>query len=153
AIVWAYRGFDGSGGEPDAQVLAEDAWTAADDLRKTERCSRDRVHIVGFSLGTSLVAAVSARAGGAPFASTTLLAPLTQIDVRPPGRWWPGGHRYETLSYLAAMAAPILVVHGGADDVLPVDGGRLVARRLGARARYVEIPGVGHVDLLQDART
>jgi pimeloyl-ACP methyl ester carboxylesterase len=151
AAVWAYRGFDGSGGQPDPGVLTEDAWTVAVDLTATEHCGRDRVHIVGFSLGTSMAAAVSARAAAAPFASTTLLAPLTEIDVRPEG-WWFGGHRYQTLSNLPSMPRPALVVHGAADVVLPVADGRAVAARLGSRARYVEVPGAGHVDLLQDAR-
>jgi pimeloyl-ACP methyl ester carboxylesterase len=151
AVVWSYRGFDGSGGKPEAGVFAEDAWKAAADLVKSEQVSRDRIHLVGFSLGTSMVAAVSARAGEARFATATLLAPLTEIDVHPEG-WWFGGHRYETLPYLAAMGGPVLVVHGSADDVLPASDAQLVAARLGDRARYVELPGVGHTQLLQDAR-
>jgi pimeloyl-ACP methyl ester carboxylesterase len=151
AVVWAYRGFDGSGGKPDARVLADDAWSAADELTKTAPSGRDRVHLVGFSLGTSMVASVAARAAGSPFASTTLLAPLTEIDVRPPGSWF-GGHRYETLPYLASLPAPVLVVHGDADNSLPVAMGRTIAAQLGARARYVEVPGVDHLELLQDER-
>jgi pimeloyl-ACP methyl ester carboxylesterase len=151
AAVWAYRGFDSSGGTPDPRVLAEDGWRAAVELTTAEHCGRDRVHLVGFSLGTSVAAAVATRAAGAPFASTTLLAPLTEIDVRPSG-WWFGGHRYETLPYLASMPAPVLVVHGGADVVLPVADGRTIASSLGSRARYVEVPGVGHVELLGEAR-
>ena len=81
AVVWAYRGFDGSGGTPDPHLLAEDAWKAAADLTRTAPCGRDRIHLVGFSLGSSMVAAVSARAGDARFATASLLAPLTAIDV------------------------------------------------------------------------
>jgi hypothetical protein len=151
AVVWAYRGFDGSGGQPNPSVLADDGWKAAEHLTRTEGCRRDRIHLVAFSLGTSVATAVSARAAAASFASITLLAPLTEIDIRPAG-WWFGAHRYEVLSHLAAMAGPALVVHGGADAVLPVEGGRLIAERLGVRARYVEVTGAGHVDLLQDPR-
>jgi pimeloyl-ACP methyl ester carboxylesterase len=151
AVVWAYRGFAGSGGQPSPNVLADDGWTAAEHLTRTEGVRHDRIHLVGFSLGTSVATAVSARAAAASFASITLLAPLTEIDVRPAG-WWFGAHRYETLSHLAGMAGPTLVVHGGADAVLPPEGGRLIAARLGAHARYVEVTGAGHVDLLQDPR-
>ena len=151
AVVWAYRGFDGSGGQPSPSVLADDGWKAAENLTRVEGCPRDRIHVVAFSLGTSVATAVSARAASASFASITLLAPLTKIDIGRAG-WWSRAHRYETLSHLAATVGPVLVVHGGADAVLPAEGGRLIAARLGLRARYVELASAGHIDLLQDPR-
>jgi 3-oxoadipate enol-lactonase len=42
-----------------------------------------------------------------------------------------------------------LVVHGGADVIVPVENGRMLASRL-AHARYVELPGRGHNLPLED---
>ncbi len=39
---------------------------------------------------------------------------------------------------------PTLVIHGDADRLLPVDNGRALARLI-PDARYVELPGVGHL--------
>lgn len=54
-------------------------------------------------------------------------------------------------SYRAAMAtvrAPVLLVHGERDRLVPVAAARDAARR-NRRWRYVELPGVGHVPQLQ----
>jgi hypothetical protein len=146
AATWAYRGYDGSGGTPDPTALASDGWHEYERLMTEERVDRSRLHLVGFSLGTSVVASIAARAGGEAPASITLLAPMTELDMVA-GRL-SRAHRYETLKYLDAIVGPALVVHGSRDAVLGVEGGRLVAARLGARARYVEPPEVGHLDLV-----
>ncbi|MEJ2320192.1 MAG: prolyl oligopeptidase family serine peptidase, partial [Gemmatimonadales bacterium] len=42
---------------------------------------------------------------------------------------------------------PVLIVHGEADEVVPVEESRRMAAALeevGADVRYVELPGVGH---------
>jgi 3-oxoadipate enol-lactonase len=43
-----------------------------------------------------------------------------------------------------AITAPTLVIHGADDPLLPVENGRRLAK-LVAGARYVELPGVGHL--------
>jgi pimeloyl-ACP methyl ester carboxylesterase len=56
-----------------------------------------------------------------------------------------------TRSYRAAMAsiaAPVLLVHGDADRLVPVAAARATARRHPAW-RYVELAGVGHLPQLQ----
>jgi pimeloyl-ACP methyl ester carboxylesterase len=47
---------------------------------------------------------------------------------------------------LPTVRVPTLVMHGGADQIVPVEVGRYTAQRLRA-ARFVELPGVGHVAL------
>jgi haloacetate dehalogenase len=42
------------------------------------------------------------------------------------------------------QTARILVVHGGADPVLPLAGARAAAEHIGPRARLVEVPAAGH---------
>jgi pimeloyl-ACP methyl ester carboxylesterase len=140
--VWAYRGFDGSAGTPSAESLGADAWQQYQALLSRAAGS---LHLVGFSLGTSIAAYVAARAkaAGSPPASVILLAPFTEIDMQLGNGWT--RHRYETLKYLDGIGSPVLVVHGSQDDVLPIEGGRLVAARLGAR--FIEQAGLKHLDL------
>jgi pimeloyl-ACP methyl ester carboxylesterase len=47
---------------------------------------------------------------------------------------------------LPTVRVPALVLHGSDDQVLPVDVGRYTAQRL-PTARFVELPGVGHLAL------
>lgn len=47
---------------------------------------------------------------------------------------------------LPTVRVPALVMHGSEDQVVPVEVGRYTAQRLRA-ARFVEIPGVGHLAL------
>ncbi len=146
AAVFAYRGYDGSPGKPNPDALADDAWKIYQSLLKTEKLEPARLHVVGFSLGTSLVAALGAKAHGEPPASLTLLAPMSELDLGK--RLDPFLHRYETLKHLGQIKSPTLVVHGAKDQTLPVEQGRLVAERLGSRARYVELAELGHFDML-----
>jgi pimeloyl-ACP methyl ester carboxylesterase len=99
--------------------------------------------LVGFSLGTSIAAALSHR--GVRLASVTLLAPTTELDMRPAdGKC---RDRFETLKYLDKMTSPTLVIHGARDETLPISGGRLIVARLAERARLIEHPDLGHLEL------
>jgi len=141
--IYAYRGFDASSGTPSPEALADDGCRALIELMQEHQLSSDRVHLVAFSLGTTIVAAIAARTREHPPATVTLLAPATELDaVRGPIR-----HRYETLKYLGAIESPTLIVHGRLDETLPVEGGRRIAAELGPRATYFEHPDLGHNDL------
>ncbi|WDM44354.1 alpha/beta hydrolase [Microbacterium luteolum] len=50
----------------------------------------------------------------------------------------------QTGARTAELAVPTLVIHGGADRVLPADNGRAIARML-PDARYRELPDAGHL--------
>jgi pimeloyl-ACP methyl ester carboxylesterase len=49
---------------------------------------------------------------------------------------------------MSSITAPVLLVHGVDDQLVPVAAARTAAR-LNPRWRYVELPGVGHVPQLQ----
>jgi hypothetical protein len=66
----------------------------------------------------------------------TLAGPLARLVVR---------DRFDSLSKIAGVASPVVLLHGTRDDVVPVEmGRRLAAARPGAR--WVEIPGATHND-------
>lgn len=145
AAIWAYRGFDSSGGSPSPADIEKDAYKAYTRLLREQGISPGSVHVLGFSLGTDIAAAVAAQAAGHPPASVTLLAPMTRLYMG--GRLQLSLHRYDTSKWLAAIASPVLVVHGVDDATLPVQNGRDVAAGLGSRARLLEIPGMDHYEL------
>jgi uncharacterized protein len=144
-MVWAYRGFDGSTGAPTPAALASDGAKEYSWLVDEESVDCSRVHLVGFSLGTSVAVAVAARGRQEAPGTLTLLAPLTEIDLLPANGL--EAQRYETLAELDVVSSPILLIHGARDAVLPIEGARTIARRLGARARLAEFPAMGHLDL------
>jgi pimeloyl-ACP methyl ester carboxylesterase len=53
---------------------------------------------------------------------------------------WTAGDR---TGALARLRVPVLVVHGDADPLVPVDGGRATARAIPG-ARLLIVPGMGH---------
>jgi pimeloyl-ACP methyl ester carboxylesterase len=128
--VWAYRGYDSSGGTPDPATLEGDGFKAYCALLAERQIPPAAVHLVGFSLGTAFATAVAARAHQDPPASLTLLAPMTQLYVGE--RTQLRLHRYATLKWLRAIANPTLVIHGTSDTTLGVENGRAVVKALGS---------------------
>jgi len=151
--IYAYRGYDSSAGEPHLTDLAADAPEIIGQLCSTERIERSRLHIVGFSIGGHLAVravAVAARSQVKP-ASLTLLAAVNDIVMVPRSFYerFDSGDEFQTAPFLDAIPAPVLVIQGTADEaLLGPEQGRAIAAKLGIRAHYVELPGVGHIALL-----
>jgi 3-oxoadipate enol-lactonase len=59
---------------------------------------------------------------------------------------------YEDRQDLESIDVPALVVHGDQDLIVPVENGRMLAKRL-SRVEYVELPGRGHNLMLEDPET
>jgi uncharacterized protein len=143
--VVAYRGFDGNGGRRDPEALGQDAWKVYRELRQSWQAPAARVHVVGYSLGTSAVGGLAARSRREPPATITLLAPMTVLEtVRGDGT---PPERHDLLRHLESFRSPTLLVHGTRDETLPVEGAREIAAQLGTRCRYVERAELGHHDL------
>jgi acetyl esterase/lipase len=151
--VIAYRGFDGSGGEPRIERLLPDGVAIHDALLAAEHLTTAQVHLSAFSIGGNIATYVASQLArrGAPAPSLALMASVHDIVmVRPSllSRLDPGD-ALRTAPFLAGVPAPALVVTGAADDAL--DGttqAKAIASALGARAQYIELPGVRHAELL-----
>jgi pimeloyl-ACP methyl ester carboxylesterase len=57
--------------------------------------------------------------------------------------------RRQVLRTLSGIRCPVLLLHGSADRLIPVEAARQVAAANPAW-RFVEVPGVGHVPMLED---
>ena len=58
------------------------------------------------------------------------------------------GERVDSTSLLESIIYPVVIVHGDADGLIPIDRAR-EAKALLENAYYVEIPGAGHIPMLE----
>jgi len=153
--VWAPRGFDGSGGVPTERDLMADGRQMWAHLHADFGVAPEQLHLVSFSLGTAplLQLAAELEARGTPPASLVLLSPYDRLRVTPDVWWapWMFADAYDALVHASSSKVSSLLVHGAADDAVPVDAARTLARAMGARAELLELPGRGHADWLEDA--
>ncbi|MBW7919575.1 MAG: alpha/beta fold hydrolase [Anaerolineales bacterium] len=59
--------------------------------------------------------------------------------------------RADTMQALEESAFPLLLVHGDADGLIPVERAREIQARV-PRARLVELPGCGHMPMMESPR-
>ncbi|HEY7669137.1 MAG TPA: alpha/beta hydrolase [Hyphomicrobium sp.] len=147
-FMLSYRGYSGSTGAPSERNNVADAKLAYNVLI-AEGIAAGDIILYGESLGSGIAAQLAAER---PVGGIILDAPYTSIvDVAAaaypifPVRWFLFD-RYETLRYLPAIDAPLLVIHGEADEVIPVTMGRAVYAAAKGRKEIVTFPGAGHSD-------
>jgi uncharacterized protein len=142
----SYRGYPGSGGSPSEAALAADALLAFDWL--SERSSTIVVH--GESLGTGIAASVAAQR---PAAAVVLEAPYTAaVDMAAAAYpWVPVGllmhDQFLSREHVKRIDEPLLIVHGTADTVIPVDHARRLFDLAGEPKELAIFEGARHDDL------
>jgi pimeloyl-ACP methyl ester carboxylesterase len=154
--VFAYRGYDASDGKSELAGIRADAPQILAQLCQKEGIKPAQVHVAGFSIGGHFAvhAVRGAAERGQRAATLTLLASVDDIVMYQPSRFekLSAGEDYQTRPYLTGVPAPVLVLQGSADEALDGSGqGRAIAQVLGARAKYLELEGVKHVPLLENA--
>jgi hypothetical protein len=147
-LMMTYRGYGGSTGAPSEARNVADAKLAYARLRSMGVAAEDIV-VYGESLGSGVAVQVAAEfdVGGivldAPYTSIVDMAERVYPFL--PSRWLMSD-RYETMRYIGRLRAPLLVVHGEADQLIPVEMGRRVAAAAPGPAEIVTLPGAGHSD-------
>ena len=127
-LMPSYRGYGGSSGKPSETANIADARTVYDALRDRGVASRD-IFVFGESLGTGVatqLAAAKVVAGlilDSPYTSVTELA-ARKYPWLPV--WYLVWDHYETIRHIMRVTEPVLVLHGEADELVPVDMGRSV---------------------------
>jgi fermentation-respiration switch protein FrsA (DUF1100 family) len=143
------RGYGGSAGSPTEVNNVADALAAYDYLamRGTPASS---IVAFGESLGTSQAVRLAAER---PVAGVVLESPLTStVDVaRSIYFWLPlkllivDQHNVE--AHVGAVTAPLLILHGEQDEVIPVDMGRRIYAAANEPKRIEPFPHARHNDL------
>ena len=146
--VFAYRGYDSSGGWPSPNDLATDGVKIVENLLQSENIKPAQLHVAAFSLGGYVAAYAVGRATmtNSRLASLSLLSSVSEAEMVRSALIARVAicDVYQTLPLLDAVPEPVLILHGGADVTVDVSQGRSIAARLSNRAKFKIVPGAEH---------
>ncbi|HEY1475138.1 MAG TPA: alpha/beta hydrolase [Pseudolabrys sp.] len=143
-----YRGYGGSTGRPSEDGLIRDA-TAAYDFARA-RTPTERIVLFGESLGTAVAVAlaseheIAALILDAPFTSAAAVGASAYPFA--PVRWLMKD-KFRSDERIGRVSAPLLVLHGEQDGIVPVRFGAQLFALAREPKRMVRFAQGGHVDL------
>jgi fermentation-respiration switch protein FrsA (DUF1100 family) len=147
-LALCYRGYGGSSGSPSEAGLIRDAVAAYDFA--AARYAPARLVLWGESLGTAVAIALAAehKVGGlildAPFTSAADVGAAAYPFV--PVRWLIKD-AFRSDRRIARVHAPILVLHGERDRIVPIRFGEQLFALANEPKRMLRFPQGNHVDL------
>ena len=148
-LLVAWRGYSGNPGRPSEQGLYADGRAGLAFL-DAKGIATKRTVLYGESLGSGIAVQLAAeRTPGAlaleaPFSSLAALA-AAHYPIFPVR--WLIRDRYDSAAKISAVPAPVLVVHGERDTVVPIRFGRSLLAAAGNPKEGVFLPNAGHNDL------
>jgi len=146
-VALSYRGYGGSSGQPSETGLIADAQAAYAFALK--HYGSDRLVLWGESLGTGAAVAIAA---ANPVARVVLQSPFTSAaDIAAsaytfvPVRWLMKD-TFHSDRRIGGVTAPVLIVHGAHDQVVPIAHGERLYEMIQAPKRFVRLPEADHND-------
>jgi len=146
-IGLSYRGYGGSSGKPTEAGLIADA-RAAYDFAVAHYPGR--IALWGESLGTGVAVALAAKK---PVARVILESPYTStLEVAAANYWFLPVRllmkdRFRSDLRIAGVQAPVLILHGEADGIIPIQYGERLYALMPGEKRLMRFPAGGHNDL------
>lgn len=146
--MMSYRGFSGSTGQPTEAHNVADAKLAYEDLLKQGVKPADII-LYGESLGTGVAIQVALEK---KVSGIVLDSPYTSVAARAQQLfpWLPVSllikDRYDSLNYIGNFHAPLLIMHGDRDEVIPVAMGKELFAAANEPKELAIIKGGGHED-------
>jgi hypothetical protein len=143
-----YRGYGGSSGSPSEGGMGVDAETAY--VFAAARYATNEIAVWGESLGTGVAVALAAER---PVGHVVLEAPFTSaVDIA--ARHYPFvpvrllmKDQFRSDARIGAIAAPLLILHGARDSVVPIEFGERLFALAREPKRFIRYPDGEHEDL------
>jgi fermentation-respiration switch protein FrsA (DUF1100 family) len=147
-LAYDYRGYGLSTGRPSERNAYADQSAAYAWLTRERRVPPGRIIVHGRSLGGGPAAELASRE---PVAGLVLESTFTAaLSVSPWGRIFPFDW-FRTARRLPRVRCPVLVIHGTADEVIPIAVGRRLHHLAPAPKQALWVEGAGHNDLIDVA--
>jgi hypothetical protein len=147
-LALSYRGYGGSSGRPTEAGLINDALAAYDFARA--RYDIPRIALWGESLGSGIAVALAAEH---PVGHVILESPFTSAADVGAARYWFVPVRllmkdqFHSDLRVGKITAPVLVIHGDRDWIVPIALGERLYALINAPKRFVRLADAGHNDL------
>ncbi|MGW4740884.1 alpha/beta hydrolase [Nocardia xishanensis] len=149
-LAFDYRGYGRSTGRPSEHGTYLDARAARAALLARPEVDPDRVLYLGKSLGGGVLLEL---AEAHPPAGLVLMSTFTGIRDAA-GSIYPFLPRplipdaYPNLRRIGSLAAPVLIMHGDRDELLPLRNAERLYAAASEPKRLVVVPGAGHNDVI-----
>ena len=149
-VAVSYRGYGKSDGFPTEQGIYNDARAAIDYARTELKIAQKQLIYFGESLGTGVAVQMASER---PPALLMLEAAYTSVETRS-AELYPfiiGVRKlvldkYNSLAKIANVHAPLLMIHGTIDPVIPLSHGKKLFAAANEPKNLVIYQGVHHVD-------
>jgi uncharacterized protein len=147
-LLFDYRGYGRSTGRPDEQGLYRDARAARGAL--LSESGGDRVAYLGESLGGAVALELALEHPPAGLVLQSTFTGVREMAAQHypfvPARLVP--EAFPSLRRIRALRAPLLVLHGDRDEIVPVQHGRALLDAAPEPKEIRVFPGLGHNDLV-----
>ncbi len=144
----AYRGYGASDGAPSQAALVPDAIAFFDEVQR--RHPGQKIAVIGRSLGSGVASQLAAQR---PVERLALVTPFDSMVATARSHYpiipvsWLLDERYESDQALKTYDRPVLIVHGGRDDVVPEANTLGLIRALPKPPTVVRIANADHNDI------
>jgi pimeloyl-ACP methyl ester carboxylesterase len=152
-LLFDYRGYGHSSGKPSERGTYRDARAALACLLRQPDVDPARVLYLGESLGGAVATELAL---AHPPAGLVLLSAFTSVREMArvhypliPAALVPDA--YPSLRLIGGLRAPLLVLHGDDDAIVPVEHGQSLWQAAPDPKRLRIVPGVGHNDIVSFA--
>ena len=146
-LLFDYRGFGHSSGQPSEEGLYRDAASAWSHMVKRPDAGEVPRIIFGRSLGGAVAVELATRvlADGLILESTfTSIRTLARLMFPPPLPELPV--HYDSLSKISRIQMPLLAIHGQRDELIPYTDGRKLFDAAPEPKTWVPLASAGHND-------
>ncbi|MCL5006408.1 MAG: alpha/beta hydrolase [Acidobacteria bacterium] len=147
-----YRGYGRSEGSPFEEGLYRDADAAYEYLIEQRHMRPEDIIVVGQSLGGVVAIDLASRrpCGGLVVeCSLTTAGEMARRILRIPLLAYNPKTRFDSLSKIRQVRAPVLVAHGTKDEVIPFSMGRRLFENANQPKDFYAVEGAGHNDFLE----
>jgi fermentation-respiration switch protein FrsA (DUF1100 family) len=146
-LAYDYRGYGKSAGRPSEDGVYRDAEAAYDSVR-AGGVAAERIVCFGESLGGAVSIYL---AGTRPCAGVAVVSTFTSLGDVARRHYGPiaalAGSRFDSLPRVRALAVPLLVAHGDADEIVPFELGERLFAAANEPKRFLRAPGFHHNDV------
>jgi uncharacterized protein len=152
-LLLDYRGYGLSEGRPSEKGIYRDGEAALRYLRSRPDVDPDRIVLWGRSIGAAVAVHLAAEE---PVVGVVLESSFTSARelLREGGYWFlfalslAASYRFDQAAKIGRVSAPILVIHGTDDEIVPIELGRRLYELAPGKKEFLAIEGGGHNDLL-----